>query len=75
MNLILSKFLKSVEKKFLQSSCYGLDVMRHSCRKENMHCFIYWCCKAMTDKRYDGFTELYIFRECFSGSMWRDVPS
>jgi hypothetical protein len=28
------------------------------------------CCTAMTDKRYDGFTELYKFRESFSGSIW-----
>jgi hypothetical protein len=28
MHLILSKILKSVEKKSIQSSCYGLDVMK-----------------------------------------------
>jgi hypothetical protein len=32
--------------------------------------FHVWCCTAMTDKRYDGFTELCKFRESFTGSIW-----
>ena len=41
MNLTLPKIMKSVEKKSVQSSCYGLDVMRNSYSKESIYCFMY----------------------------------
>ena len=41
MNLTLSKIMKSVEKKSVQSSCYGLDVMKNSYSKESIYCLMY----------------------------------
>jgi hypothetical protein len=38
MNLTHSKIMKSVEKKSVQSSCYGLDGMKTSYCKESIHC-------------------------------------
>jgi hypothetical protein len=37
---IVCKVLKSVEKKSVQSSCYGLDVMKNSLSKESIHSFM-----------------------------------
>jgi hypothetical protein len=45
MNLILCKVLKSVEKRSVQSSYYGLDVMKSSCSK-----IMYRCCTAILIK-------------------------
>jgi hypothetical protein len=63
MKLISSKIMNSVERK--------------SCTEQEgeYKLFHVWCCKAMTDKRYHGFTELLKLRVCFSGSIWRAVPS
>jgi hypothetical protein len=52
MNLTLCRVLKSVEKKSVQSSCYGLEVMKNSHSKESVHCFMYsgvqpWLIKDM----------------------------
>jgi hypothetical protein len=41
MNFILCKVFKSVDKKSIQRSCYGLDVMKSSYSKESILCFMY----------------------------------
>jgi hypothetical protein len=41
VNVIFSKIMNYVEKKSVQSSGYGLDVMKNSHSMESIHCFMY----------------------------------
>jgi hypothetical protein len=69
MNLILSKIMKSGEEIHREQSLCVICNEKQVQQKEHT-LFDVWCCTAMTNRRYDAFTELYKFREGYSGSIW-----
>ena len=69
MNLTLPKIMKSREEICTEQLLWVRCNEKQLQQGEHI-LFHVWCCAAITDRRCGAFTELYKFREGFSGSTW-----